>query len=308
MLRCLQTLIVTALLGGWLWQRAASAQPAPFAVVSAANYQADAAAEMIVAGFTAAIGNVSATAATLPLPTTLAGFSVQVRDSAGMTRNAGLFAVAQGQINFQIPPGTAEGQAAISLINSGNQVAAGTLRVVTVAPGLFTFNATRRGAPAGNLLKIAADGSQTYSSLALLDSKNRWLPQPFDAGEAGAQFYLVLFGTGLRNTRGAVTATIGTTAAPVAYAGAQGELAGLDQVNLGPLPETQTGNGGAFRFRNLAPGKYWILAQAVPKETEAPTALDTAARLRLRRAAEAANQMIELQPCQRLVKYELALK
>ncbi len=72
--------------------------------------------------------------------------------------------------------------------------------------------------------------------------------------------------------------------------------------------ETQTGSGGAFRFRNLAPGKYWILAQPVPKESEAPTGLDTAARLRLRRAAEAANQVIELQPCQRLAKYELELK
>ncbi|MBI1762840.1 MAG: carboxypeptidase regulatory-like domain-containing protein [Acidobacteria bacterium] len=75
--------------------------------------------------------------------------------------------------------------------------------------------------------------------------------------------------------------------------------------------ETQTGNDGAFRFRNLAPGKYWVLAQPTPKEPsppEAPVALDAAARLRLRRLAEAANQAIELQPCQRLSKYELQFK
>ncbi len=75
--------------------------------------------------------------------------------------------------------------------------------------------------------------------------------------------------------------------------------------------ETQSGIGGAFRLHNLAPGKYWILAQPAPKEPQSPealTAFDTAARLRLRRAAEAANQVIELQPCQRLAKYELPLK
>lgn len=75
--------------------------------------------------------------------------------------------------------------------------------------------------------------------------------------------------------------------------------------------ETQSGADGAFRFRNLAPGRYWVLAQPAPKEpapSEAPAAFDNAARLRLRRAAEAANQVIELQPCQRVTKYELRLK
>lgn len=75
--------------------------------------------------------------------------------------------------------------------------------------------------------------------------------------------------------------------------------------------EAQTGSDGTFRFRNLAPGKYWILTEAAPKEalpSEAPLALDTAARLRLRRAAETANQVLELQSCQRLSKYELQLK
>jgi hypothetical protein len=75
--------------------------------------------------------------------------------------------------------------------------------------------------------------------------------------------------------------------------------------------ETSLGPDGAFRFRHLAPGKYWVLVQAVPKDaspSDAPLAWDAAARLRLRRAAEAANQVLELQPCQRLAKYELQLK
>ena len=75
--------------------------------------------------------------------------------------------------------------------------------------------------------------------------------------------------------------------------------------------ETTISQDGAFRFRNLAPGKYWILAQTPPKESlqsALQASLDAAARLRLRRAAETANQVIELQPCQRLSKYELQLK
>jgi hypothetical protein len=72
--------------------------------------------------------------------------------------------------------------------------------------------------------------------------------------------------------------------------------------------ETLTGDNGAFRLRNLAPGKYWVLALPVKDdspESTPPAALDPAARLRLRRAAEAANRVLELQPCQRLAKYEI---
>ncbi|MBK6799517.1 MAG: carboxypeptidase regulatory-like domain-containing protein [Acidobacteria bacterium] len=63
--------------------------------------------------------------------------------------------------------------------------------------------------------------------------------------------------------------------------------------------ETSSGVGGNFKFRNIAPGKYLLLAvPATSGDSQAafhPT--DPAARLRLRRAAETANQPIELQPC-----------
>src|SRR5207244_2673947 len=123
----------------------------------------------------------------------------------------GLFAVAPGQINFQIPPGTAEGMATVTLNRGGQTVAAGSLRVAAVAPGLFTAGSTGRGAPAGLLLKVEASGSRTFSNLFLLDSKNRFLPQPFDPSEVGSQFYLILFGTGIRAARSGVSAIIGTT-------------------------------------------------------------------------------------------------
>lgn len=61
---------------------------------------------------------------------------------------------------------------------------------------------------------------------------------------------------------------------------------------------------GTFMFTNLAPGKYWLHARAVP-EDEAdekpakPVAWDATARGKLRADAEAANQVMELTPCQR---------
>jgi uncharacterized protein (TIGR03437 family) len=247
----------------------APSQPANLTVVSAASYQADApvAAEMIVSGFTAAIGNVSATATSLPLPTELASFSALVRDSAGVGRSAGLFAVAQGQINLLIPPGTAEGLATITLNNAGQAVASGAVRVAAVAPGLFTADSTGRGAPAGLLLKVAANGAQTFSSLFALDSKNRVFPLPFDSSEMGTQFFLILFGTGLRGNRGGLSATISSLPLPVMFAGAQGTLAGLDQLNLGPLPAALASKLGEVEVRltiDGAPANPVIVAPTLP--------------------------------------------
>jgi uncharacterized protein (TIGR03437 family) len=52
----------------------------------------------------------------------------------------------------------------------------------------------------------------------------------------------VLYGTGLRHA-GALTAALNGASLPVAYFGAQRSYAGLDQINLGPLPATLAGAG-----------------------------------------------------------------
>ncbi len=63
--------------------------------------------------------------------------------------------------------------------------------------------------------------------------------------------------------------------------------------------QTYMQKDGAYRFTNLAPGKYWLLAQTA-KPTERPLAWDAAQRLALRRAAETTGTSVELQPCQKL--------
>ncbi|MFN0112830.1 MAG: collagen binding domain-containing protein [Blastocatellia bacterium] len=67
---------------------------------------------------------------------------------------------------------------------------------------------------------------------------------------------------------------------------------------------------GSFVFTNLAPGKYFLLARAVPDTEPAdhlpsPLAWDATERLKLRKEAEAAKNEIELKACQRVKDYLL---
>ena len=213
------------------------------ATVSAASFRAEAAPESILAAFGNGLANATSVATQLPLPTTLGGTTVRVRDSAGMERLAPLFFVAPQQINYLLPAGTAPGAATFTVINStgaSGATATGTLNVTAVAPSLFTANANGQGIAAALLLRIRANGAQSFEPLARLEN-NHFVPAPIDLGAAGEQVFLVLFGTGLRFQQ-TITASVGGTSAAVLFTGAVTGLAGLDQVNLA-LPRTLIGRG-----------------------------------------------------------------
>jgi uncharacterized protein (TIGR03437 family) len=216
----------------------------PLATVSAASFTAEALApELIGAGFGANLASGTTLATTVPLPTTLGGVSVSVQDSVGQTRLAPLFFVSAGQINYLIPAGTSNGQATVTVTSSSNTVASGTINVAATAPGLFTANANGQGVPAAVVLRVR-NGVQTFETLAQL-SAGQFIPVPIDLGPEGDQVILLLFGTGIRgrSALSAVTCQIWGTNVPVTFAGAQGDLAGLDQVNVGPLPHSLAGRG-----------------------------------------------------------------
>ena len=79
---------------------------------SAASYDGtQQAPESIVSGFGRHLSSEALSAAELPLPTTLGDTYVRVFDSLGTRRFAPLFYVSPGQINFQVPAGTALGEA-----------------------------------------------------------------------------------------------------------------------------------------------------------------------------------------------------
>jgi hypothetical protein len=76
--------------------------------------------------------------------------------------------------------------------------------------------------------------------------------------------------------------------------------------------ETSAEADGAFTFTNLVPGKYFVLARAIPDSESGdkslrPGAWEPAERKKLRKEAEAANLAIELKPCQRITGYALRL-
>jgi uncharacterized protein (TIGR03437 family) len=223
--------------------------------VSAASYAASVplATESIIAAFGAHLATSTQVATALPLPTSLGGVSVKVKDSANVERLAPLFFVSAGQINYQLPLGTALGTASVTVTNGATSlseaasglVASGAIEVATVAPGLFAANANGQGAAAAVALRVKADGSQSYEAVAVYDATlNRFVTTPIDLGPAGEQVFLVLYGTGVRFRSGlsAVSCAIGGEAGAVLYAGEAPGFAGLDQLNVG-LPRTLAGRG-----------------------------------------------------------------
>ncbi|MEP7338398.1 MAG: hypothetical protein ABI977_11740 [Acidobacteriota bacterium] len=214
--------------------------------VSAATYLGDAlAVESIVAAFGTDLATATIVAAATPLPTELGGSTVRVRDSAGRERLAPLFFVSPTQINYQIPPETAVGLANLVITSGNGTVSTETINVVSVAPGIFTTDASGRGLPAAVALRTKADGSQAYEEIYRFDPvQNRLVAVPIDLGEITDQVVLVLFGTGWRNrsSLSAVDVRIGELAASVLYAGAQPTLVGVDQINV-LLPRSLAGRG-----------------------------------------------------------------
>jgi uncharacterized protein (TIGR03437 family) len=221
-------------------------QTAAVASVSAASFGgAELASESIVAAFGAGLAMTTQVATSLPLPTTLAGTRVLVRDSAGVERDAPLFFVAPAQVNYLIPAGTAAGAATVVITSGDGKVSTGVVQIAAVAPGLFSANASGQGVASGVALRVKADGTQTYEPIARFDqAQNRFVALPIDLGPATDQVFLILYGTGFRNRSAlaAVACKIGGADAEVLFAGAAPGFVGLDQSNV-RLPRSLAGRG-----------------------------------------------------------------
>ena len=196
------------------------------ATVSAASFSqtAGVAPEEIVAGFGPGLATSVVVANSLPLPTSLGGTTVKVRDNLNVERLAPLFFVSPDQVNYQIPSGTAAGLATVTVTNPNGEIVIGTVMVSNVAPSLFSANSSGTGPAAAVVFRRNAAGVDTFESAS----------GPIDLGPAGDIVLLIPFGTGLRgltdvaNTR----ATIGGVNAPVFFVGATPGQIGLDQANL----------------------------------------------------------------------------
>ncbi len=217
-----------------------------FASVSAASFAPSGplAPNAIAAGFGAGLSQNTVSAPSLPLPTQLDGTEVRVRGADNTDRNAGLFFVAPGQINYLIPAGTPDGNATVTVRRSGTDTAQGTISIESVAPGLFAANANGQGVAAAVVLRRRGT-VDTFEPVAQLNSATgRFEPVQIDLGPATDQVFLVGFGTGFRspNSQSAVSCTIGGTNAEVLGVAAVAGFEGLDQANI-RIPRSLMGRG-----------------------------------------------------------------
>jgi uncharacterized protein (TIGR03437 family) len=222
----------------------AVAQTTTFTSVSAGNWGPIVAPDSIAAGFGNAFAMTTTVANQISLPTTLANATVSITDSAGKVVAAPLFLVAAGQINYLLPADMALGKASVK-VTVGSNSYQGPLEVATLAPAIFAADGSGTGPPAAQVLRVSG-GVGSFD------------PPPFTLGVNGSaaaaatikltpftdSLYLTLYATGIRrHSANPVKATIGGVSVPVIYAGPQGSFSGLDQINIGPLPQSLAGKG-----------------------------------------------------------------
>ncbi len=175
----------------------------------------------------------------IPLPTTLGGIQLTLGGVA-----MPLAYVSSGQVNAIVPQTLAPGSSyALRIIRNGATALLGTLSVVALQPGIFTYNASGSGqgivgiantallaGPAGNGFAPAKRGTDYLliycTGLGPVTSASGQ-PAPADGAAASS--------TVLYKTTGTVTATIGGVTVPALFAGLTPTLVALYQVNV-PVP------------------------------------------------------------------------
>lgn len=200
--------------------------------------------DSIVSLFGNGLATTTQAAAALPLPTTLAGTMVKVVDGTATERTAALFFVSPTQVNYHLPLALTDGIATIVTTTGNGSIFTESVRLAATAPGLFSVNANGQGPAAALVLRILTDGTQRYESVARFDqAQNRWVTIPLEFG-TGDQLFLILYGTGARNlgAQSNATVTIGGAAADLSFIGPQGDLIGVDQLNVA-LSRTLAGRG-----------------------------------------------------------------
>jgi uncharacterized protein (TIGR03437 family) len=222
---------------------AGGGRAASFRNVSAASGGAMVAPDSIVAAMGSDLATQQVRTAGVPLLTSLGNISVQVVDSAGVARLAGLYFVSPEQINYVIPAGTAPGMATVNILNDAMPTGmSAPAQVEAVAPALYSANGDGKGVAAASAVRIVIP-TNIQSSVAVYqcgDQAGSCAGVPIDPG-LDAPVYLSFYGSGIRDAK-KVTVTIGGMDVPVLYAGPQPAYPGLDQINV-PLVLALRGKG-----------------------------------------------------------------
>jgi uncharacterized protein (TIGR03437 family) len=209
--------------------------------VSGANWLPIVAPGSIAAGFGAGFTTTTVAATSLPLPGVLGGVTVTITDSAGNSVPASLFMVSSGQINYLVQGTVALGAATVRVSANGSTYT-GSLQVANVAPAIFTADMSGSGPPAAQVVRVSNGG--LFNDPAPFTPGTNGAPAtpaPIKLSPATDRVFLMLYGTGIQRHTTPVTATVGGVSVPVTYAGGQPTFVGLDQINIGPLPQSLAG-------------------------------------------------------------------
>jgi uncharacterized protein (TIGR03437 family) len=168
----------------------------------------------------------------IQLPTTLAGTTVKVKDSLNVERNATLFFVSAGQVNYLLPNSMANGNAMVTITSGNGAISMGALTVATVKPGVFTVNQSGTGYAAAEIQRVR-NGQTIGFELVATGPVAAPVAVPIEWKDPNDELYLVLYGTGIRQRSqlSNVTVTVKGASQQVVAALAHPVFAGLDQVN-----------------------------------------------------------------------------
>jgi uncharacterized protein (TIGR03437 family) len=218
------------------------AQSGTITVTSAASNSTDLTPESLATATGSNLAAQTTAAQSAPWPTSLGGVTVQVMDSGNVTRAAGILFVSPGQINFQIPAGTALGNAAV-MVNSGGMTFTTLVPIKPVAPALFAVDSSGIAAATGTRVVIPKQIQSALPVFICLDAPGSCRLVPIELG-VDTPIYLSFYGTGIsgRSRLENVVVKIGSQSVGAIYAGPQGQFPGLDQVNVG-LPLSLRGAG-----------------------------------------------------------------
>jgi uncharacterized protein (TIGR03437 family) len=220
----------------------------PVTTVSAASFvglPSSVAKNSIVAAFGTQLATGTQIASSQPLPTTLLTTNVTVNGTP-----APLFFVSPTQVNYLIPPATADGDAQVvitSIAANGDQIISrGQVKIAAMAPSIFTANSSGVGVPAALSGRVNASNQFVYDPKPPFEPNpsqpGQYQPAPVDVGTTNQPAFLILYCTGLANApAGSVKAVIGGMEKPVTPFAAPG-FTGLDQINL-QIPVELKGRG-----------------------------------------------------------------
>lgn len=209
--------------------------PAFATVVSAASFALGPVAPgSLVSVYGQGFAEAAQSAEALPLPRELAGVRADVVAANGSPQPVELVFVSAGQINALLPDGLPAGAAELRIFRDDQLIAIETLTLAAAAPALFAANGAGAGPPAGQVLRVAADGTRSTELLAEFDPKSQsFSPRPISFLSNDERVFLIFYGTGIRNAPADPALLFnGAPGPPLLYFGAQPDFPGLDQANV----------------------------------------------------------------------------